>query len=154
MEIRINFRISKRKKYITKRANSISHHTCTCTHTYAPSPREFVHERDPRSRWVLAPDRTLIICQLAHSRLRTRDTSIYRATNISIRVVFAKAVLDLFILGRSLHRPRGWFIILVRRRIPLRWRRVGVYTRRFRNTELWSHISPHWNLKSKKIKFF
>lgn len=50
-------------------------------------------------------------------------TSIYRATNISIRVVFAKAVLDLFILGRSLRRPRGWFIILVRRRIPLRWRR-------------------------------
>lgn len=51
--------------------------------------------------------RALIICQLAHSRLRTRDTSIYRATNISIRVVFAKAVLDLFILGRGLHRPRG-----------------------------------------------
>lgn len=74
---------------------------------YALSPREFVHARDPRTRWVLAPGRTLIICQLAHSRLRTRDTSIYRATNISIRVVFAKAVLDLFILGRSLHRPRG-----------------------------------------------
>lgn len=68
---------------------------------------------DPGGSLVL--DRSLIICQLAHSRLRTRDTSIYRATNISICVVFARAALDLFILERSSHRLWGWFIILVQR---------------------------------------
>lgn len=91
---------------------------------HALSSSEFVHARDPWSWWV--PCRTLIICQLAHSRLRTRDTSIYRATNISFRVVFAKTVLDLFILGRSFCTPsshRGeWFVILVLRHgISSRW---------------------------------
>jgi len=105
----LQLRVLKWKKRNTKRANPIDHPSYMYTQ-HVLSPREFVHARDPRFR--VAPDRTLIICQLAHSRLRTRDTSIYRATNISIHVVFAKAVLDLFILGRSLHRPRGWFIIL------------------------------------------